>query len=118
MRQGRFSRQTPLIPARRLSQRVDGCGGGHAAASAVSRRRGCAREQACAYCALNCCSTTALAPSTSVAVTRRVSLPLACLSEICPSKEPALVWSRVTWRRDCPLLFRISRVIVAGSDTV
>ena len=67
---------------------------------------------------MNCCSTTLLAPSTSVAVTRRVSFPLRCRSEICASKEPALVPVRVVWRRDVPRLFRMSSVIVAGSDTV
>lgn len=49
-----------------------------------------------AYLALNCCSTTALAPSTSVAVARRVSLPLTCFSAIWPVKEPALVRVTVT----------------------
>src|SRR5262249_46852657 len=70
------------------------------------------------HCALNCCSTTLLAPSTSVAVTRRVTLPLTCRSEICASKEPALVRVRVVWRRDVPRPFRMSSAIVAGSDTV
>ena len=67
---------------------------------------------------MNCCSTTLLAPSTSVAVTRRVSGPLRCRSEICASKEPALVRVRVVWRRDVPRPFKMSSVIVAGSDTV
>src|SRR5262249_20784802 len=70
------------------------------------------------HCALNCCSTTLLAPATSVAGTRRVTLPLTCRSEICAAKEPALVRVRVVWRRDVPRPFRMSSVIVAGSDTV
>ena len=70
------------------------------------------------HCALNCCSTTLLAPSTSVAVARRVSFPLRRRSEICASKEPALIRVRVVWRRDVPRPFRMSSVIVAGSDTV
>src|SRR5262249_10304186 len=71
-----------------------------------------------AHCALNCCSTTVLAPSMSVAVTRRVTLPLTCRSEIWVAKEPALVRVRVVWRRDLPRPLRMSSVIVAGSDTV
>src|SRR5262245_6957490 len=59
-----------------------------------------------------------LAPSASVAVTRRVSVPLRCRREICASKEPALVRVRVVWRRDLPRPFRMSSVIFAGSDTV
>src|SRR5215475_13658572 len=82
------------------------------------RRRGFVPGYAGLHCALNCCSTTLLAPSTSVAVARRVTLPLTCRSEICASKEPALVRVRVVWRRDVPRPFKMSSVIVAGSDTV
>src|SRR5262249_48201961 len=86
-------------------------------------RRGCpparpVRGYAGLHCALNCCSTTLLAPSTSVAVTRRVSFPLRCRSEIWASKEPGLVRVRVDWRRDAARALRMSSVIVAGSDTV
>ena len=69
---------------------------GDTAAPAVSRRRGLARRLAGAHLALNCCATTALAPFASVAVTRRVTWPFTCFSEICAAKEPALVWSSVT----------------------
>jgi len=82
------------------------------------RRRGFVCGYAGLHCALNCCSATLLAPSTSVAVTRRVSLPLRCRSEICASKEPAPVRVRVVRRRDVPRPFRMSSAIVAGSDTV
>src|SRR5262245_60585648 len=82
------------------------------------RRRGFVCRYAGLHCALNCCSTTLLAPWASVAVTRRVTLPLTCRSEICAAKEPALVRVRVVWRRDVPRPFRMSSVIVAGSDTV
>src|SRR5262249_54739400 len=71
-----------------------------------------------AHCTLNCCWTTLLAPWASVAVTRRVPLPLTCRSAICAAKEPALVRVRVVWRRDVPRPFKMSSVIVAGSDTV
>src|SRR5262245_22768693 len=70
------------------------------------------------HCALNCCSTTVLAPWASVAVTRRVTLPLTCRSEICAAKEPALVRVRVVRRSNVPRPLRMSSVIVAGSDTV
>src|SRR6266566_7150966 len=87
--------------------RADGC-----------RRRGCEARVAGRYLALKRCSTTVLAPSRSVAVTRSVSLPRRCAREICATKEPAVTRSKTTVRRTLFFLFRISTVTVAGSDTV
>src|SRR5438876_1634806 len=87
--------------------RADGC-----------RRRGCEARIGGRYLALKRCSTTVLALSRSVAVTRSVSLPRRCAREICATKEPAVTRSKTTVRRTLFFLFRISTVTVAGSDTV
>src|SRR5262249_2228310 len=59
-----------------------------------------------AHCTLNCCWTTLLAPWASVAVTRRVTLPLPGGGGTWAAREPALFGGGAAGEGMCPVRSR------------